>query len=89
MVYISQSHPDRDSVIIKVEGTLDNEALPILEKVYRENLKSRKRIAIDLGKISSVGRAGTDFLCQIQDRTQYIDIPVYLRMAIDRREVMG
>jgi anti-anti-sigma regulatory factor len=82
MVYISLSHPDKNSVIIKVEGTMDNESLSILEEVYRENLESGKRISIDLGKISSVGRSGRDFLRQIQNRAKLIDVPVYIQMAI-------
>ncbi len=82
MVYITQSHPDKDSVIIKVEGTIDRESLPILEEIYRKNFESGKRITIDLGKISSVGRTGRDFLRKIQDKTQLTQLPTYIQMAI-------
>lgn len=89
MIYITQSYPDKNSVIIKVEGTINGESLPVLEEVYQENLELGRRIAIDLGKISSVGRTGRDFLRQIQNKTQFIDIPIHIQMAIDKRKAMG
>ena len=85
MIHIAQSYPDKNSVIIKVEGWLDSESLPVLADTYRKALESGKKTAIDLAKITNVDREGKDFLEEIQDTVELIDLPLYIKMQIDKR----
>ncbi len=85
MIYLIQSYPDKSTVVLQVEGDLESESLPVLEDVYRKSLESGKGIAINLEKISSVDRAGKDFLNEIQDAVEFIGMPQYIQMEIANR----
>jgi len=85
LIHISESYPDANSVIIKVEGRLDSESLPVLADTYRKALESGKKTAMDLAKIANIDREGKDFLEEIQDTVQMIDLPLYIKMQIDKR----
>jgi len=85
LIHIAQSYPDENSVVIKVEGRLDSESLPVLADTYRQALESGKETAIDLGKITNIDREGKGFLEEIQDTVQLIDVPLYIKMQIDKR----
>jgi len=82
MIYLTDSYPDKDSVVIKVEGTLDSESLSIVEDAYRKNLETGKEITIDLESVSSIDRDGRSFLIKIKDEVQYIGLPPYIQMEI-------
>lgn len=82
MIYLSQSYPDKSTVLLQVEGDLDSESLPVLEDAYRKSLEAGKGIAMNLEKISSVDRAGKDFLREIQNTVEFIGIPQYIEMEI-------
>ena len=82
MIYISEAHPDNSTVILHVEGDLDAEYLPVLVDIYRKNLGSRKAIKISLEKISVVDRAGKAFLRDVQDKVQYIGMPLHIQIEI-------
>ena len=72
-------------MIIKVEGWLDSESLPVLEDAYRKALEAGKKTAMDLGKITNIDREAKHFLEEIQDTVQLIDLPLYIEMQIDNR----
>lgn len=82
MIYLTDSYPDKRSVVIKLEGMLDSESLPVVEDAYRKNLKSGKKITIDLESVSSIDRDGRNFLVQIQNEVQYVGLPPYIQMEI-------
>lgn len=82
LIHISQSYPDNGSVVIKVEGSVNGETLSILEDVYNKNLRSDKRIAIDLKKIGGVDRDAKAFFKAIHSTVQFIDMPAYLQLEI-------
>ena len=82
MIYITESYSGKDTVVINVEGELDSESLPVLDEIYQKRLETGKRIAVNLDKISSVDRAGKEFLRKIQDTVQFIGIPLHIQMEI-------
>ena len=83
MMYLSQSHPDKRTVVLNVEGDLDRESLPDVRDAYRESVGSGKRVAINLANISGVDRHGKAFLRQIRDAVQFVGLPGYLKLEID------
>lgn len=85
MIHLSQTYPNGQSVIIKVEGRLDSESLPVLADTYRKALESGKKTGMDLAKITNIDREGKGFLGEIQDTVELIDLPLYIKMQIDKR----
>ncbi len=82
MIYISESDTGASSVTIKVEGTLTSEYLPVFEEVYAKHVDAGKRIAVDLGSVTSVERSAKAILKRIRDEVQFIDMPAYLKLEI-------
>ena len=85
MIYISQSYPNSETVVLNVEGDLDSESLPVLVETYRESLESCKAIEINLEKISVVDRDGKAYLRQIRDKVRFVGMPASIRMEIGVR----
>lgn len=82
MIYISESNTDEANVVIKVEGALNSETLPIFEEVYVKHLSAETRIAVDLGEIMSIDRNAKAFLKRIKDAVLFIDMPAYLELEL-------
>ena len=82
MIYISESNSGKSSVVIKVEGTLNSEFLPVLEEVYAKHVKADKRIAVNLDGISSVDRNAKAFLKSIKNAVRFVKMPAYLKLEI-------
>ena len=82
MIYVSQSYPDKGSVIIKVEGSINDETLPVFQDVYNKHVSADKRIAIDLKRIVGVGKQAKTFLKSIHSTVRFIDMPEYLKMEM-------
>ena len=82
MIYLTQTYIENSAVIINVQGNLDNETLPALQDVYRENLESGRTIKMNFEKTSTINRRGRAFLREIQGESQFIGLPAYVKMII-------
>jgi hypothetical protein len=77
MIYIKELFPNNESVLIKVDGVLDKEAIPNLKDVFIYHLEEEKMISVDLTKLLHISREGKAFLQEFKDRVIMIqDLPI-------------
>ncbi len=67
MIYIKDKRLDDYSVEISVDGVLDIESIPILEKVYERYRSEGKSIRMSLQNLLYADREGRDFLSRIRE----------------------
>ncbi len=82
MIYIDESKTDESNVVIRVEGTLNSEFLPVLQEVYAKHVAAGREIAVDLGSITSVDRNAKAFLKKVRDAVSFVDMPAYLALEV-------
>ncbi len=82
MIYISESNTDESNAVIKIDGSLNSEALPVFEEVYAKHLETGKQIVVDLGGIMSVDRNAKAFLKEIKESVRYVGMPAYLELEL-------
>ena len=85
MIHITESHTRNSTVVIKVEGSLDSESLPVMKDTYRKHLGSGKLIALDFEDIFNIDSAAKGFLREIQDEVQFVGLPLHVQMEIGSR----
>ncbi len=83
MIYIKEIFPHKDSVVIQVDGILDDESIEILKEVCQRHLESKKKIELNLQGLMYIFREGRDFLREIQDKIN-IRPPGLIRLEKNR-----
>ncbi len=82
MIYIKGS-PTEKKVLLKVEGRLDRDSLPVLRNVCERHWKEGRSISLDLSGIYYVGMAGRDFLADIKQKVRFIGMSQYLKQMLE------
>ena len=72
-MHLQEIFKDANTISIQVDGVLDTEALEVLKTVCRRHLNHRK-ILIDLGGVTHLGREARDYLREIRSRTLEIKL---------------
>jgi hypothetical protein len=80
MIYIKETFPDDKSVSIKVDGVLDEAAIPVLNDLFLLHFRKEKKILIDLKYLISICREGVDFLQQLESNVEFIDPPPFIKL---------
>ena len=84
MIFIEEKYPEKGTVVIQVEGQLNQETLPILKEVceqHRNQLPLRK-IALDLSRLTHIGRESKDYLREARCWASLTCLPEFLRLEL-------
>jgi hypothetical protein len=68
MVYVKETFPDDQSVVIWIDGILDGESIPILKNVCEAHGKSKRRVLLNLEGLVHISREGKDFLEEVRGK---------------------
>lgn len=82
MIHIEKTFPDKNSIAIRVEGRIDEEAVAPLREVCLQVLETNKKISLHLDDLISVDGSGKEYLREIQDRITLVGLPEYLRLEL-------
>ncbi|MGW4487329.1 STAS domain-containing protein [Amycolatopsis sp. NPDC004368] len=88
---LAVTHPDADSVLVRVEGDLDHETSPRLRELLHERVHAAIRsLEIDLTRVSFVSSAGLGALerAYLLARERGIDVTVHPPAATPIRRLM-
>jgi hypothetical protein len=80
MIYIKEVVPGDQTVVIKVDGVLDSESIPILKSVCDRHLTGGKKILLHLEGLLHISREGKDFLREIPEKIAIINLPQYTKL---------
>jgi len=75
MIYIKELLRDDQILVIKVDGVLDDESLPVLRKVCEKKLDFRRGLELDLVGLLFINREARLFLERLQKEGAHIYYP--------------
>ncbi len=84
MIFIKETYPEKNRVVIQVEGQLNQETLSILREVCRKHQQATpaREIALDLSRLTHIGRESKAYLKGIRESILLVDLPEFLRMEL-------
>lgn len=83
VIYIKETPYDDRSMDIRVDGILDSESMPILEKVCERHWEAEKKVLLHLGGLLHISREGRNFLKKIQDKVDILEPPKFIKLEGD------
>ena len=81
MIYLEEVILDKNSVVIKLNGTLDQTAIPAIKEACDDFLKQHYTLHLDLEKLIYITREGRSFLNNIKKTVKLINIPDFMQLA--------
>jgi len=81
MIHINEKHSGWHTVLLGVDGVLDQQSVPVLEEVCHRHLRGEKEIVLDLGGLLHITREGRKFLQEIEDRVGVVNAPEFVKLA--------
>ena len=81
MIHIKENLLDDDTIAIKVDGVLDQGAVPVLEDVCERYLSSDKVVHLNLKEMVHVTREGRAFLRELAKKVQIANLPEFIKLT--------
>jgi hypothetical protein len=81
MIHINERHSNGHTVLLGVDGVLDQMSVPVLEEVCCRHLKREKEIVLNLEGLLHITREGRRFLQEIEDRVGIVNAPEFVKLA--------
>ena len=81
MIHINEMASGWNTVILGVDGVLDQGTVPVLEEVCYRYLKEEKEIVLDLEGLRYITREGRKFVQEIEDRVGIVNAPEFVNLA--------
>jgi len=82
MIHIEEIFPDKQTVLLVINGRLDEETLPTLETICNHYFKKNKNVGLKLKGVTHISLEGKDFLRKIQVKVILQDLPEFLKLEI-------
>ena len=80
MVFIKELFPSESAVIIKVDGMLDQESIPLLKNVCDYHVDWGKKIMLNLEGLINISREGREFLNEGRDKYTFLNLPPFIKL---------
>ena len=87
MIHIEENILGPNTIIIKLEGVLDQSAIPVIQGVFDQYLESHQAIQLDLEGLIHITREGRNFLNGIKQKISLTHLPEF--MQLDNRPRRG
>ena len=80
MIHIKENFPEHDLVTIKVDGILDQGAIPVLEDVCERHLQAEKEVFLNLEEVVHITREGREFLRELAKKVRIHNLPEFIKL---------
>ena len=80
MIHIKENYLDDDTIAIKVDGILDQAAIPVLEDVCDRHLGGDKVVHLNLEEAVHVTREGRAFLRELAKKVRISNLPEFIKL---------
>ncbi|MGD2187947.1 MAG: hypothetical protein PVI71_17585, partial [Desulfobacterales bacterium] len=80
MIHIEETILDRNTITIKLEGVLDQSALPVIQGVFDHYLNKQRAIHLDLEGLIHITREGRNFLNGIKQNVNLVHLPEFMQL---------
>lgn len=79
-IHVREAFEGDDSVVIRIDGILDAESIPVVEEVCHRHLGRGRRVLLEVEGLLHISRDGREFLRQIQDQVIIENAPQFVRL---------
>jgi len=87
---ITTNNENLEFITVNLCGRFTAEYVPEVDKALSPTGTRRKKLALDLAKVTLVDRAAIVFLCAARSRNIAIqNVPVYVRLWMDQEDCPG
>ena len=80
MIHIQETILDQNTVAVKLEGVLDQSAIPVIQSVFDRYLESHRAMHLDLEGLIHITREGRDYLNGIRQNVNLIHLPEFMQL---------
>ncbi|MGD9240905.1 MAG: hypothetical protein PVG69_12820 [Desulfobacterales bacterium] len=80
MIHIEETILGPNTISIKLEGVLDQRAIPVIQGVFDPYLKSHRAIQLDLEGLIHITREGRNFLNGIKQKISLTHLPDFMQL---------
>ncbi len=84
MIYIHESFPRQDEVVITVDGILNCDSIGILRDICHRHLGGGKKVQLNLHEVVHISREGRDLLRELQKKMTIIQPRRSIRFKKDQ-----
>jgi hypothetical protein len=80
MIYIKEKFVDNRTIVMKVDGVLDQDASAVLNHACQNRLQTKYSIILNLEGLVHITRERRTFLEQVQDGIRLENIPDFVKL---------
>ncbi len=80
MIYIKETFVDDRTILMTVDGVLDQDAAEVLGHTCQNRLHTEYRIVLNLEGLVHITREGRSFLDRVQDRIRIENLPDFVKL---------
>jgi len=81
MIHVKENIVDKLAVEIRLDGILDDDAVPLVADVCRNHLDSKEKVVLNLEGLLHISRAGRTFLSEMRGRISIINPPEFVELG--------
>jgi len=85
MIHVEETILDQNTISIKLEGVLDQSAIPVIQSVFDRYLESHRAIHLDLEGLMHITREGRNFLNGIKQNVRLTHLPEFMQLENSHR----
>ena len=79
MIYLKETQSGNSLVLIQVDGILDHESIPVVEKVCYRHLREKKEVRLSLEGLVHISREGRTFLQKMRQKIAIESLPEFMQ----------
>lgn len=80
MIYIKETFVDDRTILMTVDGVLDEDAADVLSHTCQNRLHTEYRIVLNLEGLVHITREGRSFLRRVQDSIRIENLPDFVKL---------
>lgn len=80
MIHVEETILDQNTITIKLEGVLDQFAVPVIQGVFGRYRASHRAIYLDLEGLIHITREGRNFLNGIKQNVRLTHLPEFMQL---------
>ena len=83
MIYFKETFTEDDDVFIRIEGELNNAAMPVLRDLCAGHLGKKRKLSINLEDVNRIDNESLAYLRSIRSQVRLDGLSQYIKLELD------
>ena len=83
MIYFKETFAESGDVLIRIEGELNNAAMPVLRDLCAGHLGKKRKLRINLEDVNRIDNESLAYLKSIRSQVRLEGLSQYLKLELD------